>query len=228
MTEPEPNPNPTSQADNAKAPRHPKAPKRNRGQKAADALFIEYHHLRGKSCRRIAELLAKERPYTLSFKQISVDINKLILQWQADAKDAVAKEKARSLQRLNTLEEELWDAWEKSKKDEMSRTMGKVANGGERDGDGSDAKLTDSVRKVNRDGDPAFTRQILEIHDRRAKLLGLDAPSKQEISGPGGSPIITAQLDLSDEAQEAILRRHFERSKPADDRTSSTATADTA
>ena len=63
---------------------------------------------------------------------------------------------------------------------------------------------------------PAFTKQVLEVHDRRVKLLGLCAPTRIESSGPNGSPM---QIESSvapagpiDEAQKLeVLRRHLAR-----------------
>lgn len=47
--------------------------------------------------------------------------------------------------------------------------------------------------------DPRTADTILRISERRAKLLGLDAPTRWEGSGPGGGPfpIVGGALDLS-------------------------------
>lgn len=55
---------------------------------------------------------------------------------------------------------------------------------------------------------PAVDR-VLKIMERRAKLLGLDAPSRQEITGKGGAPVqVTAETwnlaELSDEELDAL------------------------
>ena len=50
-------------------------------------------------------------------------------------------------------------------------------------------------------GDTAAVTAALKISDRRAKLLGLDAPVKQELSGRGGSPI--QSLNVNVEANNA-------------------------
>jgi len=51
-------------------------------------------------------------------------------------------------------------------------------------------------------GDPALIDRVLRIMDRRAKLLGLDAPTKQEVSGPDGNAIA-----LQLEARERLVGR---------------------
>lgn len=38
-------------------------------------------------------------------------------------------------------------------------------------------------------GDPKAIDRVLKIMDRRARFLGLDAPTKQEVSGPDGDAI---------------------------------------
>jgi hypothetical protein len=54
--------------------------------------------------------------------------------------------------------------------------------------------------------DPRVCDSILRIMDRRAKLLGLDAPAKAEISGVEGGPIEVSSL--SDAELEAIVRAY--------------------
>ena len=51
-------------------------------------------------------------------------------------------------------------------------------------------------------GDPHAAELILRIKARRAKYLGLDAPSKQEVSGPDGGPI-----HLATDVRHALLDR---------------------
>jgi hypothetical protein len=51
-----------------------------------------------------------------------------------------------------------------------------------------DAMLYALRGKVKR-GDPRAIDSALRIEDRRAKLLGLDAPSRAEVSGPDGGAI---------------------------------------
>lgn len=57
-------------------------------------------------------------------------------------------------------------------------------------------------------GDVQSLSACLKIMERRARLLGLDAPVQQELSGKGGGPITTRQeRDLTDdELKEALAR----------------------
>jgi hypothetical protein len=49
-----------------------------------------------------------------------------------------------------------------------------------------------------------YCDQLLRIHDRRMKLLGLDK-KKIEVSGPGGRPLTARVTELSDENLAAIV-----------------------
>jgi len=76
----------------------------------------------------------------------------------------------------------------------------------------------ESLERSRKDGGPgsvAFVKVLLEVHDRRAKLLGLDAPTRTEISGPEGGPVVLENRDLQGEldpkARLEILRRHVAR-----------------
>lgn len=53
--------------------------------------------------------------------------------------------------------------------------------------------------------DEATGLQLLRIAERRARLLGLDAPTASEISGPGGGPIPIAAVGVN--ATDVFLQR---------------------
>ncbi len=66
--------------------------------------------------------------------------------------------------------------------------------------------LGDEVAGI--DPDLGAVATALKVADRRAKLLGLDAPIRNEHSGPAGGPIETKAVDgLSDEQIAAELDR---------------------
>jgi len=205
----------TPQSPTPTAPKPPTANKRTSTQKAADMLFIERHALRGKTLRQIAELLAKERPYTISHAQVGADLKKLKEAWRQESLAMVGAEKEKELRKLDVVESEAWDAWDKSKQATSRTTLTKKAAAAKKgegaaasDGGGTETK---SAVQTTSAGDPAFIAKILDVHDRRVKLLGLAAPTKTELTGADGGPLVTANIALNDEDQDAILRRHYER-----------------
>jgi hypothetical protein len=61
---------------------------------------------------------------------------------------------------------------------------------------------------------PAFMKQVLDVHDRRVKLMGLSAPSRHELSGPEGRAITieTREAKPIDTAtKHALFMRHMAR-----------------
>lgn len=58
-------------------------------------------------------------------------------------------------------------------------------------------------------GNQGAVDRVLRIMERRAKLLGLDAPVKQEITGKGGGPLETAVYTL-DQWREIQAKRQAE------------------
>ena len=76
-------------------------------------------------------------------------------------------------------------------------------------------------------GNLGATDRLLRIMERRARLLGLDAPTKEEHSGPGGGPIVIANaMDLSrlsDQELQSLERLVGKAALPAPDAVRDTA-----
>lgn len=103
----------------------------------------------------------------LSQPQISRELAALHDQWIAEQKDFVHRYKIRELSRLDRLEAELWDAWDRSKQEAE-----KFA-----DKDGKDGNET-TYTIEQRDGNPAFLAGVQSCIAERCKILGLYAPTK--------------------------------------------------
>lgn len=164
-------------------------PKRSKAQRQNDLVHIEEWLLKGFSERDIAGMLNEHRKgvYTLTRSAIHSDIVLLKEQWREDATKEMSIYIAEEFKGLAKQENELWKAWEDSK---------------------SEGKST---------GDPAYMRLIIEIRTRRAKMLGLDSPSKAliQMTGENGGPIqhehdidltgyTVEQLDLLAELVEGL------------------------
>lgn len=179
--------------------------KRSISQRAADAEFIEHHHVRGKTEQQVTDLLNAIRPYRLSRQQIHADLQKLAEKWKESAivlrTTAVGKE----LIGLQAQEDELWAAWHRSQQDRQSKTI-------EREGAGKRGKgIRQKTVSEGQAGDAAFQRLILDIREQRAKLLGLAAPTtirdnlrpQQEITITNAQPEVHLYLP---EGRSAMFR----------------------
>jgi len=68
-----------------------------------------------------------------------------------------------------------------------------------------DAMLLPLWRRVQ-SGDEKAVDRVLRIMERRARLLGLDAPRRQELSGPDGKPLAFDLSMLTDEELKILER----------------------
>src|SRR4051812_640004 len=93
---------------------------------------------------------------------ISKDIAVIHKQWLASAIEDVATLKQRELAKIDNLEVQYWEAWERSKKDyqqkttKAKRTVATVKPGNETDGSGKPTHQEQTVREMVAYGDPRF------------------------------------------------------------------------
>ena len=161
--------------------------KRTPFERERDYERITRWYIRGDTQTEIAARLG------LSQKQISYDLNTIRQRWRKETTFNLDEHKQRELARIDEAEREYWQAWERSKKRKTKQVR-------EMPGDGSRFV----VERGQCDGNPAFLAGVMACIDRRCKLLGLDAPSKQELTGKDGGPI--EYNDMSD-ANSRIMGR---------------------
>jgi hypothetical protein len=142
-------------------------PKRPPLQREQDLAALARLYLTGKTQTEIGQAMG------VSQVQISLDLKTLQARWQAAGLMDFDAAKARELARIDNLERVYWDEWEASRQEkETTQTRRRVA-----------ATVSDEamVRKERRDGNPAYLAGIQWCIERRCKLLGLDAPTKNEV-----------------------------------------------
>lgn len=162
---------------------HKKANKRTTPQIAADLKFCEHWHVRGKTDAQLAEMLAKIRPYTLSRQQVNADLQKLRAMWEESAITKRGDAIARELAGLQAQEDELWEAWEKSKLAAKTRTVESSKEAGEKK-----SSKKERVTTEEQCGEAQFQKLIADIRVQRRQLLGLDAPAKIQPVGDDWMP----------------------------------------
>jgi hypothetical protein len=157
--------------------------KRTEHQRAADMALTEHWHLRGKTLREIREMLMAQRPYSLSMVQLHKDLQHLKRAWEKEAMATRTEAVANELKGLKAQEDELWIAWEKSKRDAVRTTIDLTPTGKPKK-KGKNQKQTEPQH-----GDPRYHDLIMKVREQRRKLLGLDMPLKLEHTGDDGSPL---------------------------------------
>ena len=149
-------------------------------------------HLQGMPQRAIAAKLG------CGVASVNRDLKAVLDHWQAAATDSREAWVAKELGRLGLVEKEAWRGWKRSLKDHEVINTKKTSGGG-------DTKAEASKRTEGQAGDPQFLRRVLDCVTRRCELLGLNAPQRQEHTGPGGGPIQLTAVQYTDEQLSAII-----------------------
>jgi hypothetical protein len=126
-------------------------------------------------------------------QQVSRDLRRIARKWHQESQQSAADLIAVELARLDKVESDCWDAWERSCQPAVKRTE-------------APGKVIETTTR--RDGDPRFLNDVLECIERRCGLLGLDATHghEHEHGGQDGQQIRVA---LTDEQRLALLHEMF-------------------
>lgn len=163
--------------------------KRTVAQREADMAALAQWRIEGKSLATFRDWIAANRPYTLSLGLLYVDEKEVERRWSETQMHATTIAKTRMLAALDAQEREAWAEWHRSKQERMRRAMEEAIMGTDDNGKPVLRPGKRSVTQENQLADVGYQRLILDIHDRRAKILGLYAPTRVEATGADGSPL---------------------------------------
>lgn len=141
-------------------------------QRENDLVFCTDLFLRGYSYRQIADLLnQRNAKMGLDYAivppmRVYKDLKQLLINWKREHEENIDLYITKELSKLDKIEAELWDAWERSKK----RIVSKIRQSGLK-----------TERSETFAGNPRYLDLVLSVQQRRAKLLGLDAPVKVDM-----------------------------------------------
>jgi hypothetical protein len=110
---------------------------------------------------------------------VSRDLKVLNARWKESGVRDLDAAKGQELDRLDQLEREYWDAWQKSKGPHEVTTTEQTTGG-----DGERARA--AIRTEEQHGDPRYLAGVQWCIEQRCKLLGLNAPQKIAPTTPDG------------------------------------------
>ena len=169
------------------------ASKLRQGLAVADrAMKAAEMHLQGVAQKVIAERLG------CGVATVNRDLKRVLAYWQEAAADSRQAWVAKELSRVALVEKEAWRGWRRSLRNR------EIVNTKKTSGDG-ETKAEASKRTEGQAGDPQFLRRVLDCSARRSELLGLNAPQRQEHTGPNGGPIQLTAVQYTDEQLSAIV-----------------------
>lgn len=151
-------------------------------QRENDLVFCTDLFLRGYSYRQISDLLnQRNAKMGLDYAivppmRVYKDLKQLLINWKREHEENIDLYITKELSKLDKIESELWDAWERSKK----RIVSKIRQSGLK-----------TERSETFAGNPRYLDLVLSVQQRRAKLLGLDAPVKVDL------PNVNVSVDSS-------------------------------
>jgi len=160
------------------------SPKRRPFEIVRDREEIASLYLKGFTQVRIAEHINIDpnRDYVLTRQQIGYDIRKVQDAWKKSALMDIDEAKKLELAKVDHLEREYWEAWERSCEDEETKRLeGTIASGEDK---GKTTKQV--VTRKAQNGDPRFLLGVQWCIERRCKIIGIDAPTKLAPTTPDG------------------------------------------
>jgi len=172
--------------------------RRSAAQIARDRRRIADLYLRGELQVAIAEEVG------ISQTTVSRDLKALQAEWLKSSLIDYNEVKAQELARIDTLEREYWQAWQRSCEDAETIRKKKAEIAGVK----RKEIVTTAKGQV---GDPRFLTGVQWCIERRCKVLGIDAPDKVEGSvileiayAKTGQETAAEPVGLRDERQERV------------------------
>lgn len=140
-------------------------------------------YLQGVGQYQIADIL------DVNQSTISRDLKAIQKEWLDVAISNFDELKALELAKIDNLEVEYWDGWKRSKenKEVEIRKMVELGKGGK--DDRGDARKEATKREEGQAGDPRFLQGIQWCINKRAEILGLNAPFRHDITSGGVSAL---------------------------------------
>ena len=139
----------------------------------AEDLEIEYKlYLQGYAYRAIAIKLNENRPAYkhVSYMQVYQDIQRFIKQYTSQMFKDTAELTSIELNRINQVETEAWQAWERSKKDIIRHKT--------RDLTGKNASKEITEETITNAGNKDFLELVKWAVEMRCKIFGIKAPER--------------------------------------------------
>lgn len=177
-------------------------------ERERDLVDITRLLLEKKSRKEITAWLAANRSYKLSYEQVVYDVRTIRAGWRADTDRNIGALKSEALAELDHVQRQAWEAWHRSRQTEESESAETISGSST-----SGQRTKQRLDRRGRDGNPQFLQVVMTCLQKRAELLGLNAPTHQVLSGPDGEAIpIQVEGRLTDEDianSRRLLREKF-------------------
>ena len=191
------------------------SPKRSKFERERDLSIIADLYRRAQTQQGIADHLNKlyysDRPITQ--QQVGYDIKIMVGRWRKSAEQSIDERKAIELARIDLLEREYWDAWERSRRNAETVTIRRKRPASimdspddatleieyDEDGNPVEELLDEREYKITGQvGDARYLAGVQWCITKRCEILGINAPVKLQHSGKNGGPLeVKAYVNVS-------------------------------
>lgn len=154
-------------------PEPSRGPKLSRDERRKRILEVSELYLAGKPQHEIAQKLGCTQ------QQVSYDLKLMRRYWLQSSIANFDTRKNEELAKINMVERECWESWEKSKQKSVKMVKEKRPIINKEGMLESEEKTTTTIEDTA--GDPRWMQLILQCSERRVKLLGLDEPIKHDM-----------------------------------------------
>ncbi len=155
---------------------------------------------------RVGQLVAQAWTFTAIARELKVTRRTVYSDFQAilaDRKQGVDEVRDCLVLRLENLEREGREAWERSKKPKQKTGFKEVENNGRTGKDGTplpgNKRTENNINEEGRDGNPKFLGEARAAVMDQAKLHGL-LRNDVELTGPGGGPVPITVVEVVKDA----------------------------
>lgn len=180
--------------------------------KEARLVIVAELYSKGKCFREIrSEVIRRLNLETYSLKTVHDDIASLLKEWREQRLDNTDQAVTLFLERNRQHYQESREEWERSRQDRFRtdiKKKGVPMSGDPKTGSGGD-KIMTILREDKRiqelgEGDPRYMELMIKCEEQRAKLLGLYAPEKKELTGANGVPLTSNEGMTREEIEKEL------------------------
>lgn len=150
-------------------------PKRSKAEREHDLVVTAKLYLQGKNHWEIQDAINESHEYHLSRNQITYDIKDLHNRWRESALVSFDEAMAMELAKIDVLEQEYWQAWQRSVGTHREVTKSTEQSGGDKE---PWKKSKAVIREKELAGDPRFLEGVRWCIQKRMDIFGLEAPKK--------------------------------------------------
>lgn len=186
--------------------------KRTKAQQQYDIAFCSELFLKGYTYRDIADALNKHNSergldYTISHAVVFRDMKNALIEWKRKRLDNIDDYVSMELEKLDRLEFEAWTAWEASKTGKLRKKSRNSKKPNKLDAEVNEPEYYGYSEEATETspGDPRFMDILLNIQQRRAKLLGFDAPARMDINTTNRNIDDKPQYNVQDIPNEMLF-----------------------